>query len=264
VAFLTIPGHRANTMIREFSMVPKFSISGAALLAGNVDVWLLTVPGWPVDVGLDLLDPQERAHWARFRFDEDRRLYAAAHALLRITLSHYTVIDPRDWRFGAGPYGRPELTGALAALGLRFNLSHTRGLAACAVTRNHTIGIDVELLRNSIDFLAIAQTHFTDCECAQIAAAPAALKADVFFSVWTLKEAYLKARGFGLSLPLKSFSVNVVPPSIRPAPDDCAFWYASLAPQEGCYLVAVAAPLLDHDKMPNIVYRKCDDSWFRC
>ena len=94
---------------------------------------------------------------------------------------------------GAGPYGRPELTGALAALGLRCNLSHTRGLAACAVTRSHTIGIDVELLRNSIDFLAIAQTHFTECECAQIAAAPTELTADVFFSIWTLKEAYLKA-----------------------------------------------------------------------
>jgi 4'-phosphopantetheinyl transferase len=162
-------------------MLSESSILGAALPEGTVEVWLLTVPRWPVDIGLDLLDPHERARWGGFRFDEDRRLYGAAHALLRNALSHYSAVDPRDWRFEAGPYGRPELTGALAALGLRFNLSHTRGLAACAVTRNHTVGIDVELLRTSIDFLAIAQMHFTSCECAQIAAAPAVLKPEVFF-----------------------------------------------------------------------------------
>jgi 4'-phosphopantetheinyl transferase len=243
-------------------MASNSSRSDTALPEGTVEVWLLTVPRWPVDVGLDLLDLHERARWGRFRFEEDRRLYGAAHALLRIALSHYSAVDPRDWRFAAGPYGRPELTGALATLGLRFNLSHTRGLAACAVTRNHTVGIDVELLRNSIDFLAIAQMHFTGYECAQIAAAPTALKPEIFFSIWTLKEAYIKARGFGLSLPLKSFSVNVARPGIRPAPDDCPFWYASLSRQEGGYLVAVATPSLDQDKIPIIVYRKCEASLF--
>jgi 4'-phosphopantetheinyl transferase len=242
--------------VRSGSPIPE-----ATLPVGTVEVWLLPVPRWSVDAGLDLLDRHERARWDRFRFDEDRGLYSAAHALLRIALSHYAAVDPRDWRFKVEPYGRPELTGTHAALGLRFNLSHTRGLAACAVTRHHTVGIDVELLRNSIDFPTIVPVHFTECECAQIAAAPAALKSEVFLSVWTMKEAYIKARGFGFSIPLNSFSVNVAPPSIRPAPDDCPFWFASLSRQERYYLVAVAVPWICPDKPPNVVYRKFEVSW---
>jgi 4'-phosphopantetheinyl transferase len=233
----------------------------AALPEDTVEVWLLSVPCGSIDAGLHLLDSHERARWGRFQFCRDRRLYSSAHALLRVALSRYAAVDPSDWRFEAGPFGRPELAGAFADLGLRFNLSHTRGLAACAITRNYAIGIDVESLGTPIDFLTIARMHFTGSECAEIAAAPAELRSDVFLSLWTLKEAYVKARGVGLSLPLKSFSVTVAPPSIRPAPDDCPNWYASLSRQDGRYLVAVAMPWISRDKSPKVVYREFEAAW---
>jgi 4'-phosphopantetheinyl transferase len=239
----------------------KFIQPVAALPEDTVEVWLLSVPPGPTDAGLDLLDSHERSRWSKFQFDRDRRLYGSAHALLRVALSHYAPVNPCDWRFEAGPFGRPELSSAFAALDLRFNLSHTRGLAACAIARNRAVGIDVELLDTPTDLRAIAQTYFTRSECAQIDTAPSALKSQVFLSIWTLKEAYIKARGVGLSLPLKSFSVTVVPPGIAPALDDYRVWYASLTQENGYYLVAVAIPWV-HREAPKVVYRKIEAPWF--
>jgi 4'-phosphopantetheinyl transferase len=240
----------------------KLTPSGAALAEDTIEVWLLSVPPGPTDAGLDLLDSHERSRWGKFHFDRDRRLYGCAHALLRVALSHYAPVNPCDWRFEAGPFGRPELASAFAGLDLRFNLSHTRGLAACVIARNRAVGIDVELLDTPADLSAIAQSYFTRCECAQISAAPSELKSEVFLSIWTLKEAYLKARGVGLAVPLRSFSVSVAPPRIRPAFDDCWDWYASLSRENGCYLVALAIPRVCRDEAPNLLYRRFEAPWF--
>jgi 4'-phosphopantetheinyl transferase len=237
-------------------MSPTQLLIERSLPKGTVDVWVLSVPPGRSDAGLDLLDSNERARWHSFRFHKDRRLYSCAHALLRSALSAYTTVDPRDWKFQTGPWGRPELAGPLENVDLRFSLSHTGGLAVCAIARGHSIGIDVELINDSFDLMAIAQLNFTGSECAQIASAPAHLKPEVFCSVWTLKEAYVKARGLGLSLPLKSFSVTVAPPSIRPTADDWPHWYASLSRHEGPYLLAVAMPSVWCSEPPTISYRR--------
>lgn len=211
-------------------------------LADNaVHVWVQAVPQQgPEDAGLDRLDAAETARWNRLHRAEGRRLYAAAHALLRSALSRYAAVEPRDWRFAAGEHGRPHLTGPRTDL--RFNLTHTHGLAACAIARGFDVGIDAERLDRRLDLPGIARVAFADPERAQLdAAAPDRANA-VFFGIWTLKEAYIKARGMGLALPLKSFSVTVDPPSITPAPDDPLTWRAELIRPTADHLLALAVP----------------------
>ena len=211
-----------------------------ALPPGTVHVWVRPVPPGPEDEGLDRLDPEETARWHRFRRPETRRLFAAAHALLRAALSRYAAVDPRDWRFAADAHGRPHLTGP--ETGLTFNLTHTDGLAACAVARGLAVGIDAERPDRRLDLDGMARVAFADPERAQVAAAPPERRNAVFFGVWTLKEAYIKARGLGLALPLKSFSVTVEPPSITPAADDPQAWDATLARPTPDHLLALAVP----------------------
>ncbi|WP_448191063.1 4'-phosphopantetheinyl transferase family protein [Azospirillum sp. sgz301742] len=205
-----------------------------------VHVWTLPVPPGPKDAGLDLLDQSETARWHRLRRPEGRRLFAAAHALLRTALSRYAAVDPRDWRFTAGEHGRPDLAGP--ETGLSFNLTHTDGLAACAIARGLPVGIDAERPDRRVNLEGMARIAFADAERAQLQAAAPEQEGEVFFGIWTLKEAYIKARGLGLALPLKSFSVTVEPPGITPSPDDAKVWHAELTRPTGEHLLALAVP----------------------
>ncbi|HYG91406.1 MAG TPA: 4'-phosphopantetheinyl transferase superfamily protein [Azospirillum sp.] len=205
----------------------------------TVYVWIQPVAPGAEDAGLDLLDDTERARWERFLRPEGRRLFAAAHALLRTTLSRYAAVDPRAWRFTAGEHGRPELAGP--ETGLTFNLTHTEGLAACAVTRGIAVGIDAERADRHANLEGMARFAFAESERAQFDAAPPERRGAVFFGIWTLKEAYIKARGLGLALPLKSFAVTVDPPRIAPAPDDTTEWHAELIQPTDEHVLAVAA-----------------------
>ncbi len=162
----------------------------------------------------DVLDAEEQTRAARLRMEADRLTYSAAHVLLRRALSRWCPIAPAQWRFSRSDHGRPEVdTGALpAATGLRFNLSHTRGLVCCAVTRHAPVGVDVECLRPIRDRLALAQRFFTADEAAAIAAAGrrgARAEAESFYAFWTLKEAYVKARGLGIAMGLDRFAFRL-------------------------------------------------------
>ena len=150
------------------------------------------------------LDEQSRG--ARFVFEKDRRLYLAAHVLARSVLSKYAAVAPSEWRFESEPGGKPRISGPAGVPALRFNLSHTHGLAAVAVTLDDEIGVDVERITSPVD-MDLARNCFSPGEIAWLDSTPAAEQPNRFFEIWTLKEAYLKARGTGLSLPLKEFSV---------------------------------------------------------
>ena len=191
----------------------------------------LCLPGTQHDADLELarsvLDEREREQAARFRYAEHQRLYTAAHGLLRLVLARYTARPARELEFVYGPHGRPELADFGYTHDLRFSLSHTRGLAGCAVTRVDGIGFDLEAARD-IEHLEIAEHYFSEAERRALCAAPNDGRAAYFYRVWTLKEAYLKARGFGLALPLTSFAVEpLAAPNARlvqqPA-DDTAHW----------------------------------------
>lgn len=214
----------------------------AALPDGVIEVWTRPVGSGPDDAGLDLLDAGERTRWERFRFADDRRIYASAHALLRRALSAHAPRDPRDWRFVAGPWGRPELAPGQGADGLRFNLTHCRGLVACAIARGRLVGIDAEALDRPLDHGELAAAVFTPAERRQLEAASGGRRAETFFALWTLKEAYVKARGLGLSLSLQAFAVQADPPAITPAADDPDLWFAALARPTPRHLMALAAP----------------------
>lgn len=159
-----------------------------------------------------LLDDAERARAGRFAFDEDRRSYVAAHALLRLELSRRAGRLPQDWRFAATELGKPYLLDP--PRDLRFSLSHTRGMVAVAVAEGVEIGVDVETADRRAESMSLAKRFFAPAEVAQLAAVEGAARRDLFFAIWTLKEAVVKATGQGLSRALDSFSVCADPPSV--------------------------------------------------
>lgn len=177
-----------------------------------------------------LLDAGERARQARFRFARDRQLFLVAHGLLRATLGRVLDADPAALRFRAGPHGKPELDTAAGAPPLQFNLSHTTGLVAWVVTRHAAAGIDVEDRRPVRQVEEVAAHSFAPAELADVRARRGDDQRDRFLEYWTLKEAYVKARGAGLSLPLDAFTMRLAPPgaptvTFAPAlPDDAAAW----------------------------------------
>ena len=177
-----------------------------------------------------LLSSDERERMARLVFERDRRRFLLTRALVRTMLSRYANVAPEDWSFIANVHGRPEILDRPRGVpDLRFNISHTDGLIACAVTIGREVGVDVEHIGRRITY-DVAGRFFAPREVNDLKALPADQQARVFFDYWTLKEAYIKARGFGLALPLGDFAFTLSPPSppriaFEPAlEDDPATW----------------------------------------
>jgi 4'-phosphopantetheinyl transferase len=175
------------------------------------------------------LAPVERERRARYRFEHSRREYLLTRALVRGTLSRYAAVEPAAWTFRENDHGRPEIARADLAW-LRFNLSNTSGLIAIAIVRDRDVGVDVEDTQRRGETVEIADSFFSPTEVASLRALPAGAQKSRFFDYWTLKEAYIKARGLGLAIPLHQFSflLDEAPP-IRVAfvpelGDDAATW----------------------------------------
>jgi 4'-phosphopantetheinyl transferase len=170
-----------------------------------------------------LLDAEERARASRKRIESDRRVFELAHGLLRHALSSVAPVNPAGWRFEVEPGGRPYVAGAEAELGLRFSLSHTHGLAACAVALERDVGVDAESLTRELDVDDLARGCLSDEERLAFASLDGARRREELLARFTMKEAYLKARGVGLALGLRSFAVSLDPPALlKPPPDDDA------------------------------------------
>jgi len=206
------------------------------LSAREAGLWWLALDDLPADVlsrWTALLDEEEQARANRFVHERDRRSYVAAHALLRTVLQRLAGRPAPTWRFEAGPKGKPELHPDHGLAHLRFNISHTHGAVACAMTLDHAIGVDIEETGRTVEMLDIARSHFAPTEFA-LFDVPDADHRDLFFRLWTLKEAYIKAHGDGLSLPLQQFSFSLESLSIAFEPelrDDPARWqFATLTP----------------------------------
>lgn len=134
--------------------------------------------------------------------------FAAAHGVVRLLLSQYLGGDPREIGFSFNAQGKPSVLGESR---LRFNLSHSGSLGACAVALDCEIGVDVEQIRPMRDLLDIARRFFSAAECADLEAVSPGERDLAFFNCWTRKEAYIKAIGGGLSIPLDSFQVSLIP-----------------------------------------------------
>ena len=152
-----------------------------------------------------LLDSEERQRAGRFRFENSRKAFIASHGWLRTLLGRYLDADPRSLEFTFGKRGKPAVRGAA----LRFNLSHSGAMAACAMALDEEIGIDIELIRSMSDLESIARRFFHTEECRQLLAQREEDRETAFFRCWTRKEAYIKALGDGLYAPLDRFQVTL-------------------------------------------------------
>jgi 4'-phosphopantetheinyl transferase len=157
-----------------------------------------------------LLDPQEAARASRFRFEKDRTAFTVARGILRWLLAGYLGEDAAALGFVYGPQGKPSLENE-SVNGLHFNVTHSALLALFAFVRTREIGIDVERVREQPDLEDIARRFFSKDEVVALRRLPRRLRDRAFFRCWTRKEAYIKARGGGLSIPLDEFSVSFSP-----------------------------------------------------
>jgi 4'-phosphopantetheinyl transferase len=189
----------------------------------GVHVWsvALDVPPHRLTALESSLSDPERARAARFHFRRDRDRFSAARGTLREILGAYLGRPPGEVDFAYGPQGKPRLApsgpespGGPQGLGgdrdapLDFNLSHAAGLALVALVRGRPVGVDVEAHRPLGDLLAMARSVMTGAELAAFQALPEEARAPAFFTLWTRKEAYMKATGAGFTLPPQSFAVQ--------------------------------------------------------
>lgn len=182
----------------------------AADLRTEAHVWLASTGDPAVAARLEayreLLTPDEAERHERIRPPESRREFLLGRALVRTTLSRYAEVAPGDWRFRTVGRGRPEIAAPEDAPPLRFNLSHSRGLAGCVVARELDVGLDVEHVERPLDLDRFARRFYSPRERALLATVAGDARKQLFFAIWTLKEAYLKARGIGVALPLASLT----------------------------------------------------------
>ena len=167
---------------------------------------------------LALLSPEERAKADRFMFPHDRDCSVAAHALVRATLADFFNRAPQDWVFVTNAWGKPRINASDASARLCFNLSHTRGWVAVAVALDREVGVDVEGVAPDRADEEVARQLFAPAEFAAFQEEPQGARAAVFFDFWTLKEAYIKAVGLGVALPLRDFAFTRDPLRISFAP----------------------------------------------
>jgi 4'-phosphopantetheinyl transferase len=175
----------------------------------QVDVWRvrLDLPLATVKQLESTLSTDESQRAVRFRFEKDRTRYIVAHGCLRNILSHYLQCDPGELSFNTNEYGKPSVNGYK----LEFNLSHSGDYGLIGVNRERKIGVDVERIRSDMEFESMARRFFSPNEVAELMSTPPEQQAIAFFNCWTRKEAYIKAQGLGLSLPLNSFDVSLIP-----------------------------------------------------
>jgi 4'-phosphopantetheinyl transferase len=185
-------------------------------LATEAHAWMLRTDGAATQ-WLRWLATDERGHLGRIKSELLRREYLATRALCRAVLSRYAEVDPADWRFRAGRNGKPRIAGPNGFASLRFNLTHTRGLVICLVTRTGEVGVDAEETSRGVEFDRVAKHFFSKMEQASLAKLPRARRKLRFFELWVLKEAYLKGRGDGLLREPDQFTVKIGD-DLRPLP----------------------------------------------
>lgn len=197
---------------------------------------------------LPRLPDDERARYDRYVFAEKKHELLVTRALGRSVLARALGVAPEDLAFELGPYGRPELRATHhPPTRLRFNLSNTGGLVACAVAWDRDVGVDVEWMERRTEPTEVAERFFSPSETAALFALPRQHQRRRFFELWTLKEAYIKARGLGLAIPLAHFSFDVgrsAPPSIAFAPelpDAPDTWWFEQAFPSAHHALAIAA-----------------------
>lgn len=210
----------------------------------HVHVWQAALDCSPeiVESFTQILDADEISRAARFHFARDRGRFIAARGILRKLLARYLGREACELKFLYGPRGKPSLEPRDAITAIRFNISHSQGLGILAFSRISELGVDVEQVR-IINAEEIAERFFSPEELAELLALPRDARTEGFFRCWTRKEAYVKALGDGLLIPLNSFSVSLTPgrqATLKSADSDTWSLY-SFDPVDGFVAAVVAA-----------------------
>jgi 4'-phosphopantetheinyl transferase len=187
-------------------------------------------------------DEQVRA--GQYRAWKDKLAFAIGRVLLRKTLSQHFPEPPGGWRFVQNTNGKPALAPSQGTPDIRFNLSHSTGIVVIAFSLGRDVGIDVEFVDQDVDPMHIARSQFSVAEAQMLESLPETRRRQTFFALWTLKEAYIKATGDGLSLPLSQFAFSLDPPTVsfssqvEDSPNHWSFRQDQLSP---LHQIAVAA-----------------------
>jgi 4'-phosphopantetheinyl transferase len=212
---------------------------------GVVHLWhrRLDASAAEVDAYCRLLSSEEQERALRFRVERPRKEFVLTRGTLRTLLAQYLGITPQEVHFRYAVRGKPALEGES---GLCFNVSHTDGLALMAFVMRRTIGIDVENLVRAVDAQRLAERFFSERERQALRPLRGDELQAAFFRCWTRKEAYIKAKGDGLSLALHEFDVSIAEQdrdallATRPDPTEAARWTVCDVPMGTGYVAAVA------------------------
>ena len=222
------------------------------------DAAALVAASGGVERALAWLQPTEPERFARYRADTDRLMFLGGRMIARAAIGHALGVPPAAWRWQEGPHGRPEI--AAPATTLRFNLAHSAGLVACALADGRDIGVDVEhVTRPPVD-IKMVRRYCSPAEAADIEAQGEAGWQHRFLIYWTLKEAYLKARGLGISVPLSEITFTLDGSHARVSfegslADTDTRWYLRIEQPTPDHLMAVAASTADGIE-PSVVIEK--------
>lgn len=186
-----------------------------------------------LDFFYEILSDEEKKQQQKFIFEKDRHLYLIAHAFCRWCLSRYADLSPEEWAFKKSRHGKPYTEYCFQGKPLQFNLSHTNGLVGCVIALVHEVGVDVECIRFDQRKMAVAEKHFSRREFHDLERCPLDERPKRFYQYWTLKEAFSKAKGAGLSIPLDRFTFRFdngssaridFDPGIPENPEQWDFW----------------------------------------
>ena len=242
--------------------IPRGERVARTLEASTVHVWLrstMSIGTQELNESIALLSSSESERCSRFISDEDRRDYAAGHALLRTTLSAYGGRPPDQWSFHTNAHGKPFIEhDSDDAQPLLFNLSHTRGLVACAVAFCRDVGVDVVSVDRRVHASLINRQLFSRSEIDHLAACGDGERQVRFVELWALKEAFAKAIGLGVAFPwcdaafdlTEDGAIGFIPPEHYRGRS----WRCALFNVSSKYRLAVVASGAG-DRFPNISIR---------
>ena len=186
---------------------------GFFLRRNDIHVWSADLDCTPAEGESfrKILSPDEKERADNFYFEKDRLFFTSARAILRILLGGYENTQPESIPLTYNNYGKPLMKSSVKSRPLHFNLSHTENKALFAFSRRCPIGIDLERIRVNLDYMSLAKRFFSGAEFSQLFSLPGIQQAEAFFTCWTRKEAFMKAKEIGLSLDLAKFEVSLKP-----------------------------------------------------
>jgi 4'-phosphopantetheinyl transferase len=198
-----------NSFLQSFKLPPM----DLELGANEIHIWLAVLEQ-PVSIlhgFIHALSIEERIKAENFYFERDRNSFIVRRGILRTIIGRYLDVEPNRILFRFGKNGKPALDNTFDSETIHFNLSHSHGVALFAFSRNHEIGVDIEYMCDISEMDKIVESFFSIEESEVFRSLSESKKKEAFFYCWTCKEAFIKALGEGMSLPLDRFEVSLVP-----------------------------------------------------